>query len=349
MANHLDESRLVEVLEALYALERDDTQWLTQILFALSRVCGHEHHVGFFYDASDAADLKLHNLCRVQPAPPELSGLWSVFLTAATPRFVRATFRSLLVGTGRRSASQYVERILEERERQGHGDFFYLNGLDPSGLGCVLSFGSRERELVYDAREAALFKRIATHLSAAYRCRRRLAGARVAASSDSPDGTGHHAEAVVDGRGHVVHAEGAARSKAAREEIQRAAAAIESARVASRRGRGGLALEGWHPLVNARWTLVDSFEENGSRYVVARENQADAPNFSILTDRERQVVVHAALGLSNKEIAYTLGISATTVRVLMARAARRFGVRTRGELLAHSTLSAMRASVDPEP
>src|SRR6185503_16434263 len=87
---------------------------------------------------------------------------------------------------------------------------------------------------------------------------------------------------------------------------------------------------------------------NGRRYVVARENEADTPDFSAFTDRERQVVVHAALGLSNKEIAYTLGISATTVRVLVARAAHRLGLRTRRELLAHSMLRELRPST-PAP
>jgi DNA-binding CsgD family transcriptional regulator len=60
--------------------------------------------------------------------------------------------------------------------------------------------------------------------------------------------------------------------------------------------------------------------------------------FGRLTDRERQVVVHAALGLTNKEIAYTLGISDATVRVLVTRAAARLGVRTRKQLLAHPAM-----------
>jgi DNA-binding CsgD family transcriptional regulator len=114
---------------------------------------------------------------------------------------------------------------------------------------------------------------------------------------------------------------------------------MDAARSKSKRHEGLRALDLWRPLNNARWTLVDSFEEGGRRYIVARENQAEARNFNDLTDRERQIVVHASLGMSNKQIAYALGISDATVRVLMARAAKRFGVRSRKELLAHPVMT----------
>jgi DNA-binding NarL/FixJ family response regulator len=100
-------------------------------------------------------------------------------------------------------------------------------------------------------------------------------------------------------------------------------------------------VEAWHPLTGARWTLIDSFENDGRRYVVARENQADVPGLGTFTDRERQVVVHAALGQTNKEIAYMLGITDSTVRVLVARAARRLGLRKRRDLLAHPMLKSL--------
>jgi DNA-binding CsgD family transcriptional regulator len=63
----------------------------------------------------------------------------------------------------------------------------------------------------------------------------------------------------------------------------------------------------------------------------------------MLTDRERQVVLQAALGFSNKQIAYALGISHSTVRVLVARAAARIGARSRAALLSHASLREMRA------
>ena len=87
-----------------------------------------------------------------------------------------------------------------------------------------------------------------------------------------------------------------------------------------------------------RWRFVDSFEREGVRYVVVSEEPAHAPSLLALTRRERQVVAEAAAGSSNQQIAQHLGISHATVRVLMARAANRLGVRTRKALLAHPAL-----------
>ena len=87
-----------------------------------------------------------------------------------------------------------------------------------------------------------------------------------------------------------------------------------------------------------RWRFVDSFEREGVRYVVVSEEPAHTPSLLALTRRERQIVAEAAAGASNQQIAKQLGISHATVRVLMARAANRLGVRTRKALLAHPAL-----------
>jgi len=61
-----------------------------------------------------------------------------------------------------------------------------------------------------------------------------------------------------------------------------------------------------------------------------------APNHGAigsLTLRERQIVTLAAAGQHNKLIAYNLGISHSTVRVLMGRAARRLRASSRAALI----------------
>ncbi len=206
----------------------------------------------------------------------------------------------------RRTAMPHVGPLLAERERVGWGDIFTVNGLDPSGLGCLFTIGTRQREFSHSSAESAVYTRIAHHLATAFRCRR-LLGVSKMPSAPPPDPSAAAVEAVLDAEGRLVHAEGEAASNAARERIRSAAQALLAVRSQGRKS-GAAALDAWHPLVGARWTLVDRFEENGRRYVVARENQARAAGFELLTDRERQVVLQAALGFTNKEIAYALGI-----------------------------------------
>jgi DNA-binding CsgD family transcriptional regulator len=54
---------------------------------------------------------------------------------------------------------------------------------------------------------------------------------------------------------------------------------------------------------------------------------------SRLSVREREIVELARAGCENKAIACQLGLAYSTVRVLMARAARKLGARTRQEVL----------------
>jgi DNA-binding CsgD family transcriptional regulator len=56
----------------------------------------------------------------------------------------------------------------------------------------------------------------------------------------------------------------------------------------------------------------------------------------VLTDRENQVVEHFRVEQSTKAVAYTLGISDSTVRVLLARAIAKLGLEGRKGLLARS-------------
>ena len=86
-------------------------------------------------------------------------------------------------------------------------------------------------------------------------------------------------------------------------------------------------------LVDAQWTLVDHHESGGKRYVLARENAPRPSGPPRLSLREQQVVALAALGRSNKLIAYELGLAHATIRVLMARAAGKLGVTRRADLL----------------
>ncbi|CAN5640093.1 hypothetical protein BH09MYX1_BH09MYX1_30040 [soil metagenome] len=136
-------------------------------------------------------------------------------------------------------------------------------------------------------------------------------------------------DAVLDGRGLVHHA--TTEGDTARAALVRAAKALERVRGTTRE------VGDWKPLVDARCSLVDHFESDGKRFLVAVRNDAPLAGLYDMTLRERQVVGFALLGHPNKVIAYELGIATSTVGVLLGRAMKKLGVKNRAALIAACT------------
>ena len=67
-------------------------------------------------------------------------------------------------------------------------------------------------------------------------------------------------------------------------------------------------------------------------YLLVRRPPAARTGWDALTPREREAVRWVCTGASNKEIAHEMGISASTVGVLLSRAACRLGARGRDDL-----------------
>jgi DNA-binding CsgD family transcriptional regulator len=144
-------------------------------------------------------------------------------------------------------------------------------------------------------------------------------------------------DAIFTARGRVEHATGDARQPGPLEDLRHAVSAIEHARSTAGRSAPDEAVKQWRGLVSARWSLVEQFDTDGKRYILARANEpasTRARGLEMLTTRERQVVAHLMLGHSMKLIAYELGIAYSTVRVLTMRACAKLGVNGREELLA---------------
>jgi DNA-binding CsgD family transcriptional regulator len=100
--------------------------------------------------------------------------------------------------------------------------------------------------------------------------------------------------------------------------------------------------------VSERWTLVEMYERDGKQYIVATCNDAWLAKHKALSPRESQALGFAVLGDSNKLVAYKLGVSASTVGVLLHRAAEKLGCHSRRELLARF-LELAAAPRAPEP
>jgi DNA-binding CsgD family transcriptional regulator len=193
---------------------------------------------------------------------------------------------------------------------------------DATGRGVVVVVPLRTLVAVPPAPDqAAIWSRIAAHVAAGYRLRR--------LERASLDG----AEAVLDGGGQLQHARGPAIAAAAREALREAAAARDRARSRRRRSDADTVTSQWRALVAGRWSLVDVFDRDGRRYVIAQPNAPIVAADARLSSREAQVVACAALGHSNKLIAYELGLAPSTVAAHLARAAAKLGAATRADLV----------------
>jgi DNA-binding NarL/FixJ family response regulator len=79
--------------------------------------------------------------------------------------------------------------------------------------------------------------------------------------------------------------------------------------------------------------MVDWFDTDDRRYVLALPNPPSVADPRGLTQRERQVAAYAALGDNHKMIAYRLGVARSTVTKSLRRAMRKLGVKTQAGLV----------------
>ena len=90
----------------------------------------------------------------------------------------------------------------------------------------------------------------------------------------------------------------------------------------------------WRDLQRGAWSLVQHFDRDGRRYLVAVRTERGARKAPPLSARERDVCARVAKGHSNKVIAYDLGISLSTVAGYIATSSKKLGVGSRVALIA---------------
>lgn len=313
---------LVSLIEAAYLTPGSDEEWLKRVLEATRPVLDRGRGLlGYLYDASssepgavkgsafvdlsglfDAATMSqaMEMLCRQLP-PALLSAFFR-------PERVVSTGRTFMRGAFKDSGMETVLRA------QGIGDVVGIIAANPDHTGVHIAAATPTRARL-SRRDVFVWTRLAAHISAGFRLRR-LANDRV--------------EAVLRPDGGLAHAEGPARSAAARATLQRAATQIDRARGPLRRCSPEEAVELWRALVAGRWSLVEQIDTDGRRYLIARSNDPGTPlPASPLSRRQQQVLAYAAMGHSNKAIAYQLGLSTSTVATHLASAASKLGVRSR--------------------
>jgi len=317
----------IAVVEAAYSLERDPKSWLDRLVDAAHAPL--DHGLGVFayeYDLRDPGNFILGARSLRGVEADMLAG--SEAFTRSIPAAVNRVLypRTPCFGTASERLGRAVTELPESRGVVQSGGRDGATACCDIGdgrgvmLGTVLGPGQRP-----DPRLYATWSRLTLHIAAAYRLRCALLDR--ATFDPVPE-----AAAILDAQGNVQHAVGAAKGRDARAALREAALRIDRARGALRRDDADKAVELWRALVEGPWSLVDQFDSDGRRFVVAAKNAPRLTRPLCLTRRERQVVSLAAAGHSNKLIAYDLGISVGAVAATLSRAMQKLGVRSRAKL-----------------
>jgi DNA-binding NarL/FixJ family response regulator len=329
---------LIGVVEAAYQLEPAEDVWLRSVVDAAAPQLDQGLGIlGLVFDARDPSHIA-HRTVQLRGKIAEDQQLLIAIGSDASGE----TMRRLMWRAGCSTASQilgrpkfessFAESARRMREDRGCFDWLQVNAVDPTRVGCQLGVPMPVTGAV-PARRRHAWSRIATHIAAALRLRIAADGA------ERPI-----AEAILSPRGRVVHAEGDATRPNALDALQSAAVACDRARGKLRRTDPETALAIWKALVSGRWSLVDHFDSDGRRFLIARRNDTAGSDPRALSLRERQVAGLVALGQSNKMIAYALGLSVSRVATLIVSVARKLGARTRVELV--TTVQALGGAAD---
>lgn len=215
--------------------------------------------------------------------------------------------------------------------------------IDGHGATCVV--GRLQRVGQLRPADRTMWLRFSAHIKSGLRLRRRLS-AQLASSVAAPsDG------AVLDPMGRVVHAEGEASREDARHTLGLLTRNVDRAR-AARTGRDAEALAVWEGLVDGRWSLVEQFDSDGRRFMLAHKNPEGVVDPRGLSNLESRIARLAARGFSDKLVAYHLGIAEGTVSSQLARAIRKLGLAGRAELVrlfGQAAVASNGTSEEPNP
>jgi DNA-binding CsgD family transcriptional regulator len=318
----------IAAVEACYSPASDDAEWLSGILATLRPL----------EERMPAAALtfrldKSFRVGAVAASDPSVAPVYREMLGAVWERadveLVRQWYApvpavDLASERMRRLPPELVPQLEPVFSGTGVKDAIALLAREPDGTGVTLTFPYAGAAHLAPRSKSQL-RRITAHLATSLRLRARTRGL-VTPEHESVD-------AVLAPDGRVEHATGAAREAPARQRLASAVRDVEHARGTLRRTSPDEALALWEGLVNGRWSLVDHVESDGRRVILVRRNEPGARDPRALGETERDVLAYAALGHSNKHVAYMLGLAPTTVSTHLAKAMRKLGLKSRRELI----------------
>lgn len=311
---------LARVIAAAYDGDSDDAAWLEGVVRALAPLVGRGNGVSAWQWSLSEDGLsirtptylgcatELHEAYTMAagllPTPDILLQLW------------RGPSRSWSESLGVAENLRIAETAM--RPRAGIEDVLGLYASRSARDGLVIATPS-EHVVRVAPRTRAMLGTIADHLGAAQRFR-----ARAANAAEAP-------EAVLDGRGRLLHLEPAVERN--RDTLAQTIAALQAtASLGSESPAHAAAL--WSSLVKGEWSVVHHTDSDGKRLILARRNPPGRRDAASLTPGERSVAELFARGHSPKAIGYELGVSPAVISSRLQVAAHKLGLQSYHELVA---------------
>lgn len=328
----------IAVVEAGYSLDGDDSAWLAKLLERVTHEQWRDRSSAAFTFDLSATGLAVRDV--TVHGPPEIHDHLRGSLAVASPEALDRAYGSSSVAVG--TVSELIFHIGDNEamfNRVNSGftvDVLRVTAHSGTGRGLGLTLLLDEVRKSTPA-ERRRWARCAAHIGAGLRLR--------AMAPQLGTLEGEPIEAIFDGGGNLYEARNAATSKTARELLRVAVRQAESARSAKGRKSPDEALDAWEALIRGRWSLIDRFDSDQRRFVVAVRNDPRFPDPRGLSLRERQVAAYAGVGRSAKEIAYLLGAPAASVENSLRRAQAKLGLRSRVELTQFFAPQSLRAQM----
>ncbi len=297
-----------EVLEQIHRLDGDDSEWITAAAAAAFPEVESEQQLALRVQLDERG----WHLIDAPGTARDLEALIRLQMRHFTAEMIGRLLREMPTCVTLAQLADEMGAVATRWDSE-LADFVWLkvwNGRDQ----LLLVGAAYEQTQVVSAPQRRRWETIGAHMTAAFQLRRAL----------RRRGALDQAVLTLDGRIARVPC------RDPRQRLRERVAALDH-RAGSVVVRGNEPL--WEPLVEGRCTLVDCFDAAGKHFVVAAANPVvEGRPDTALDDRERDVAQLAAVGMTNEDIADTLGLSRTAVSTALSQAMALLGVPDRALL-----------------
>lgn len=324
----------LRIVEAAYTWTESEERWLDGIVTAATpyAIGGGVVAITLTFDGAP----KVHSLRISSEVAPEPVAAIRHFCSAVPASLGHDMFAPTeFVG----NAAWRLQRLAKARQRT---PLALTRDIPVPSMWAVVAGAPKDRSLVlgflppaatvvqpsdpYPRRDARVLGLVGAHLSAALRLRD--LGEASAAVPKPGD-----VDAVLTPSGQVLHAKDGAENAHVRASLSEAVLRSERARGKMRNVDSEEATTLWAALVGGRYSIVETTERDGKRFLLARKNTFRSPDLLALTKEESDVVWLIAQGHSHKYVAYELGLSVASIVRRLRGAMLKLRVSSRRDLL----------------